>query len=736
MDAAAVTPRETPTLPPECIEMILRYLWDDPSTLHQLSLCSRTLFNLIIPILYKSPFHLIADHRTWSEASKSQRTAQLIRLLYACSVADTSLLDSYSANPTPPSSSSTAPHTDEALFKGPPSWTELPSPLTTDYLFHYTYQGQIPKLFRAFHILSPSLEKQRLRRIGYELALARASTALTLALFGHSPSRIQTLSMTAHQLGCILFDEPGQEISWREGVGLGSLRMLRRLELDITAIHSLTSWRNARRRITGEGTGAVEERQEWESNRNPTSEVDFPLMFIQEHQRLFRQSNLDQIIRSSSTGTATLPPPPVLQELVIRGSDREWTPTQLLSQIEPLEVVDLSAWNADVPQLDQIPQQRLKSLRTNLARRLDFVKVPLAYLRRCSQMEEIWMPTQEAETFRWAIDLERSIGDYASETRLRRRRVQVGQSFTAQRDQDQEMTGPEDEVNSVATITSTMSASPAMTSQSLETSLMLLPIPPLTKIRLYGGPRELVPSLEDALDAFRDNIVEISGFEDGYSRREEYPRMQITWAIPNLSYLDLSGRFVFFFDLRGLRHCPSLRTLKLHIESNIAAPHRRRGNVDVNDDNQDGQDVQDGEDPVWMTGRDYSVLAEMSRLEELQLRGTSWNIDDDTLQILAGCQLENLPHDQPDSTPDQMEEKGARKGETKQYRPTPLAGSLKYFGIAEAHKPKRASLVPFVKTMSKLKVISLGTMYSYAVSSLQEAAGPRLVVECTLSQAF
>ncbi|KAF9131493.1 hypothetical protein BGW39_001739 [Mortierella sp. 14UC] len=731
MDTTTTAPRDTPTLPPECIEMILRYLWDDPSTLHQLSLCSRTLFNLIIPILYKSPFRLIADHRTWSDASKCQRTARLIRLLYACSVADTTIPNGSSADPTP-SSFSPPPSTGEALFKGPADWTELPSPLTTDYLFHYTHQSQIPKLFRAIQVLSPSLEQQRQGRIGYELALARASTTLTLALFGHSPSRIQTLSMTAHQLGCILFDEPGQGISWREGVGLGSLRMLRRLELDITAIHNLTSWRNARRGNARADAGTRAEGREWRSNRNPTSEVDFPLMFIQEHQRLFRQSSFDHIISSTSTGAAASPPPPVLQELVIRGTDREWTPTQLLSQTEPLEVVDLSAWNADVPQLDQIPQQRLKSLRTNLARRLDFVKVPLAYLRSCSQLEEIWMPTQEAETFRWAIDLQRSIGDYVSEARLRRRRGQVSQSVAAQ-GQDQEMTGPEAGGSLAATTTLTTSASTATNNQSLETSLALLPTPPLTKIRLYGGPRDLVPSLEDALDAFRDNIEEVSGFEDGYSRREEYPRMQITWSVPNLSCLDLRGRFVFFFDLRGLRHCPGLRTLKLHIESNIAAPHRRRGNVDVNDGNQDGQDVQDGEDPVWMTGRDYSVLAEMSRLEELQLRGTSWNIDNYILQILAGCQLETLSHDHPDLILDQMEEEQARKGVIKQNRPTPLAGSLKHFGMTEAHKPNRAALVPFVKTMSKLKVISLGTTYSYAVQSLQEAAGPRLVVECTNS---
>ncbi|KAF8926139.1 hypothetical protein BGZ47_002889, partial [Haplosporangium gracile] len=724
MDATSTTYKATPTLPPECIEMILQYLWDDLSTLHQLSLCSRTLFSLIIPILYKSPFRLIADHRTWSEATKNLCTARLIRLLYACSVAPSSLegdVDSVLSSSSYPSEPPATLLTGEALFKGPANWPELPSPLTTDYLFHYTHQGQIPKIFLAFQVLTPSLKRQKQGRIGYELALTHAIKTLTLALFSHSPSRIQTLSMTAHQLGCILFDEPGQGVSWKEGVGLGSLRMLRRLELDITAIHTLTSWRTARGR------------SEWASNQNPTTEVDFPLMFIQEHQRLFRQSPVDRFGNPTTTSSSNGPlPPPILQEVVIRGTDREWTPTQLLSKIEPLEVVDLSAWNAGVPALDQIPQQRLKSFRTNLARRLDFVEVSLEYLRRCSKLEEIWMSTQEANTFRWAIDLSRSIGDYVSEARLQRRRGQVSQSPASLMVQAQAIVG-QNEVNTATTALAAMSTSSA---QSDDASLALLPVPPLTKIRLYGGPRDLVPSLEDALDAFRDNIEELSGFEDGYSRREEYPRMQITWSVPSLSYLDLSGRFVFFFDLRCLRHCPGLRTLKLHIESNIAAPHRRRGNVDVNDDSQDGQDIQDGEDPVWMTGRNYSVIAEMSRLEELQLRGTSWNIDNSTLQTLGGFSLQTADHDHPDLIVNETDEDVVRNGGPKVHMPTPLAGSLKYFDMTEAHLPSRAALVPFVTTMSKLKVISLGTTYSVVIGSLQEAAGPRLTVECTSSSAY
>ncbi|KAG0261868.1 hypothetical protein BGZ95_004143, partial [Linnemannia exigua] len=685
---------------------------------------------MTIPILYKSPFRLIANHRIWSDTSKSQRTARLICLLYACSVANATTSGSTNrktrnssrVDPTP-STMPTISLVDEELFKGPTNWPKLPSPLTTDYLFHYTHQGQIPNFLQVVEVLTPSLE-QRLEGIKHRQTLARAKTALTLALFGHSPSRIQTLSMTAHQLGCILFDEPDQGISWKEGVGLGSLRMLRRLELDITAKHTLTSWQNVRWGNVGAGAGgggaeAGAEGRGWASNQNLKTELEFPLIFIQEHQRLFRQSSADHINIYTSTCTNVSLPPPVLQELVIRGPNCVWTPVPLLSQIEPLEVVDLSDWHGYVPQLDQIPQQRMKSFRTNHTRRLKVIKVPLSYLRGCSQLEEIWMSTLKAKTFRWAIDLQRSIGDHVDEARLRRRRGQVRQSAAVQ-DQGQEIISQEDEGNPTA-------GSAAGNKQSLESSLALLPIPPLTKVRLYGGARDLVPSLEDALDAFRDNIEEISGSEDRCCRRRDYLRMQITWLVPNLSFMDLRGWFVVYFDLRSLRHCPGLRTLRLNTQAALAGFHHRFSDVDVSDDSQDGQDVQDGGDPVWMTGRDYVALAEMSCLEELQLRGHPWNIDNHILQTLGGFRLETNCYDHPGMILDKMEEEARNEG-PRQYHPTPLAGSLKYFGIAEAQKPNRAALVPFVATMSKLKVITLGSMYSYAVQALQEAAGPRLIV--------
>ena len=71
------------------------------------------------------------------------------------------------------------------------------------------------------------------------------------------------------------------------------------------------------------------------------------------------------------------------------------------------------------------------------------------------------MPALEANTFQWAIDLNRSIGEYVSEARVRRRRGQV----LFQRPTPAEVTGQGmdglDEVHTTTATLAAMSLSPA-----------------------------------------------------------------------------------------------------------------------------------------------------------------------------------------------------------------------------------------------------------------------------------
>ncbi|KAF9351682.1 hypothetical protein BGX26_010361 [Mortierella sp. AD094] len=681
------------SIPTECTELILQYLWSDVSTLHRLLLCNREFFALAVPILYRDPFRLVDRHYSWNRVSKSERTAKLMQVLHTCAA-------TMPAQDDQDVEQGRINRGVQPIINPESSIKPLQTPLTTDYLFYYTHQSQIPRAFRAFELLNPSIQKFPVASPYKEHLLAEASTTLYLALYGHFPSRIEVLSMTPSQLAHI-WSSSG------DSLGVKSLKMLRRLELDFSGTNSQTPTRNGDRNAAG-----------------VANILQIPLLFIREHQRIFdtcpedlaanksghygwgggpRESNssVGKRIENGDVGGT------LLQEIMIRGSHQTWTPTVLLSEIAPLKVIDLSAWNSKVPNLEQIPSSRLRSLKINIARRLDFVEVPVSFLQnRCPQLQEIWMPAQAVDTFRWAIDLERPIGPFVSEARLRRRqgiRIVNGSSNSVTTAAEDATAMPEAfaEIN-IGHNHDALIAVQQQLQQQLDQhdpgrSIEATQFPQLQRIRLYGNPQELVLSLEDAADAFRDTLVELAGSEDGFSRRDEYPHMSISWSLPQLTRLDLSGRFVFFFDLKSLRYAPNLRVVKLVVESNILPTYGSERD-------------QEYETP------DFSVFTGML-LEELQLLGTCWGIDDTALEVLTGGpSLDNDGKEEQQQPQDNQ-------------RPCVLRETLLSFNIADSHLVHRAGLKRFVRKMKKLQVIQLGTNYKYLVESLREEAGPRLHVD-------
>jgi hypothetical protein len=373
-----------------------------------------------------------------------------------------------------------------------------------------------------------------------------------------------------------------------------------------------------------------------------------------------------------------------------------------LTQIQPLKVVDFSAWNSAIPHLETIPSSRLESLKINTARRLDFVQVPLPYLMQCTQLQEISMHSLVADTFRWAIDLQKSIGNFATDARLRRRRERVVPRVETIEEQDAGGEGGMNANGHGSAIGQTTQGGMQNVLQQLQQfhQLQQQPqlqsdqdqplrpivdptlIPKLQKIALYGEPQELIPSLEDAADAFRDSLEMLSGYEDGYGRKDEYIHMAIDWPMPHLTVLDLRGRYVFFFKLRSLRQCPGLKVVKLTIESNISAASMDNA---VTHSLYERQDV--------------SVFTELRHLEELQLTGVAWEINDQVLDTLA-------THNQ-----------------------SPLRNSLSFFSITESPLPTKAGLARFGNAMEKLKVIQLGTSHMYLMKTLPDLINRRIHIE-------
>ncbi|KAG0045220.1 hypothetical protein BGZ83_009531 [Gryganskiella cystojenkinii] len=766
-------------LPPECVELIARYLWSDLRTLRSLLLCNRSFFSLAAPLLYRDPFNLIQGHHTWTDASKAERTAHLIRLLYLCSLTKQGLgqtqqqqdqdallstTTTISSSSYPPSSyystgidannvnanangdatTSLAegilnlrylplPQEDPCLTVNPAFETKIPLPLTTDYLFHFTLQGQIPRTFRAFQLMYPSCSSKN--RLTLESACARVSQQLILAFARHFPSRIQVLSMTPSQLGQLLREEeivPGKDaeedkvIVKKRGI-VDDLRMLRRLELDYGA--SKSPLRQTPHTFSIPDLRIGREK----SNKRVLDEVDIPLEFIRQHRSLFLDNDAATTLGKPKQEEDLNP----LKQILIRGAHTSWTPTQLLTQIHALEVIDLSAWNSDVPHLDHIPSTRLKCLRTNIGRRLNVVEVDISYLQRSPRLEEVWMPSQSPETFRWAIDLDQSIGDFASEVRKRRRGL--GRSAP--------IATTTEAVETAASTETTVAESTSSTSNEA------IVVPAMKKIKLYGSGMDLVPSLEDAADAFRDSLEELTGNEDESDLQDDYVRLTIDWFCPRLTVLDLRGRFVRYMDLQSsLRHCPELRVIRLQIEARTPRSsssrflqsdvdqHQHQSNeadlpvslVTGSMTEQDSTTEEDDEEtivdlpptPLEAARRRFSIFTTLKRLEELSLRGPHWNIDNDVLNVLA----EPVPVLATQDFGQAME--GAPAGQEVE-RISYLQENLRLFLIPNAHLPNRAGLVPFVQRMRKLEVLQMGTMYGYAIEDLRKAAGPRLAVDCT-----
>ncbi|GJJ68014.1 hypothetical protein EMPS_00360 [Entomortierella parvispora] len=74
-------PPKSKTLLVECMDHVLSYLrYNQLPTLVSLLRVNSTLFHLTIPVLYKNPFLIVRQHRTWSPQEKEARFVLLLKL--------------------------------------------------------------------------------------------------------------------------------------------------------------------------------------------------------------------------------------------------------------------------------------------------------------------------------------------------------------------------------------------------------------------------------------------------------------------------------------------------------------------------------------------------------------------------------------------------------------------------------------------------------------------------------
>ncbi|KAG0043052.1 hypothetical protein BGZ83_011892 [Gryganskiella cystojenkinii] len=74
-------PSKTPTLFVECLEHVLSYLRNNQlPTLISLLRVNSTVFHLTVPLLYRNPFLVVHDHRSWTPEQKEERLVLLLKL--------------------------------------------------------------------------------------------------------------------------------------------------------------------------------------------------------------------------------------------------------------------------------------------------------------------------------------------------------------------------------------------------------------------------------------------------------------------------------------------------------------------------------------------------------------------------------------------------------------------------------------------------------------------------------
>ncbi|KAG0267921.1 Mitochondrial import inner membrane translocase subunit tim8 [Actinomortierella ambigua] len=659
-------------LPFECLELIAGYLSQEMATMHSMLQASRALFYATIPLLYRDPFKLLLSQLDLE--ARDQRMAHLLRLFWRCSgqfsrkqvkqqpQQEFEKGGTYSSNSSghdaEPCSSqggrggggrggeSSATTVNDKVSLQADAKREFPNP-TVDYLAHYTYQSLIGHLWASVQYLFETNTwsgRERLRRTA-----AIANRVFTTAFFEHRPNMIRTLCMSPAQLGLLVQrDEQGKRqgggvVAGRgEGCSIADLPRLRRLELDISpsksSVDLVESWHLS-------PFDNIPAPQPVEMN-----EIEIPLQFVQRHQMRFQG---------------------VLREIVVRGSDASWSPIDhLLRQVEPMHLVDFSAWNSPLPTFEQLPVAELRVLRLNMPRRLDWAGASPAFLRTCTKLCEVWMPTQHSTFFDQATVL----GDETISIPSPPPALQDGESTASTSGEapqsvgaavgaDDLMMGHWTEVAASMNIVGGDDDEPMPAATTVTTDTDVLP---MRAIRLQGQHQHVVPNFVSALRVFRQ-LTECCIVENDVGRKAEYlQKIEWDWRMRHLTFLRLQGRFVFFLDLTSLLQCPLLSRLHLTVES---APR----------------------DPMQSH---VVVLAQLKRLEEIQLRGMPWQLDTETLLAIG-------------------------RG---------LSQTLRYLAVIDNMQPTTRGLAEFSHVATRLEVLKLGVLYSQVKDRLLALMRPRVRV--------
>ncbi|KAG0053018.1 hypothetical protein BGZ83_001779 [Gryganskiella cystojenkinii] len=362
----------SPTLPEECLWLIVHCLKDDRAALHSLLCTSKILFRIAVHYLYRSPFRILDQDRDWhwSLVERTKRWDHLLHvllhssklLLIPTSDSRYSVLDGYGHNSI-----------NTFLPRYGPEVLPLPSPSTVDYLSYCTDMFHEPMIHQTFMTLFPTVPNCYHANVIWYRSMIYLRSRIELAMFKRLAPQLASLTIA---MG---IQVPRIQVPF--------LSSLRRLEIAGTDYCLLSD-----RDLDLEADGHTWRVQAGRRGVDPRSVEDYAmtkldrvLVFIWDHQRIhgtLRELKIDLHEVSPASQPSNL-----LIELVEAMGDT-------------LEVLDVQFWPLVVHYLDRIPTRNLKSLLLPLLKDpepyLEQSRTVSAFFGQCPRLDTIRMYTRES----------------------------------------------------------------------------------------------------------------------------------------------------------------------------------------------------------------------------------------------------------------------------------------------------------------------------------------------------
>ncbi|KAF9957443.1 hypothetical protein BGZ72_001819 [Mortierella alpina] len=603
-----------PSLPVECLQLILAHHDGDLTTLHSLLLVNRTFFQLAVPLLYRSPFRLVRsyehDKLPWD---KFKRQVKLLWLLL-CSVIHhpwvRDELPPFSAEfPVLHNPSRTRPCSDEddrqglqegssTAARGWPASRSvgamtLDRDLTIDYLRYYTHHDHTT-LSDAFPTLFPSLICYHMDQWSRSEDMIRIRNTVERALLLHHSEGIVSLAIPITRIH--LFLEAVPRLFRLRRIELHDIKLEFRAKdaIEFVSRHDQLMSGHQRRRghrgsvILGQGsivqTNVASGASDPETGDTAIEPVDMP-----DHSLV----SLTEV-KIGGPGDYGIIEKPDLYRIL-----------QAMSQPK---VIDLTGWRGAVLDLAQVPVHSLETLLMRLDRPLPRTCPIETFLQKARNLKELQICISPAHggLFRWAVALRDEKNKIAH-----RKLEQETANLPLTQEREKHWPGvnekhEEDGLKALSLAGETAATVWALTgaTEAFSTTLEVLkanswkrpvgiPLDDNEDGNITNEPFYLygAPDLENAngnSDADMDTPTPHPHHphhpHNPHNPHHSYmhtslhaPRLTLVSLMIRLQELDLKGEIAAIaFDFRSLARCPQLRVLRLNTHPCGIAPHPER----------------------------------------------------------------------------------------------------------------------------------------------------------------